>query len=261
MGLNCQIAMNLARKMVVQNRNRNCARIPALYLFLLIRLMYPFRALMQDDRRMPQYMPDRIKLCKLKQWRIMMGNDHPNLLASLPRLMLLGRNQRTCSVPSLTGMTLTQHVDFYPRNIKLLRAMFSECFNSGKPFALEFNSCDNRILVLRFTTRNGVSFMSTELYDRFSGIIWETEELEVSLVHDRHFIDLNVQISKYKTGFASFFYVHGVSLQLPVSNRNFNIEKYSLVSVWEGNENSKRIRDCEHSSKVPSDADSKRRKE
>jgi hypothetical protein len=101
--------------------------------------------------------------------------------------------------------------------------------------------------------------MSTELYDRFNGIIQKTEELEVSLVHDRNFIDLNVQISEHKTGFASFFYAHGVSLQLPVSNGNFNIEKYSLVSVWEGDENSKRIRDCEPS-EVPSEHCSKRRK-
>ena len=249
--------MNLARKMVV--RNRNCARVPALYLFLLFRLMYPFRALMQDDRRMPQYMPDRIKLCKLKQWRRMMGNDRPNLLSFLPRLMLLGGIQRACSIPSLAEMTLTYHVDFYPRNIKLLRAMFSECFNSGKSFALEFNSMDNRILVLRFIRTNGAIFMETELYDRFNGIIRKTEELKVNLEHDRNFIDLNVQISEHKTGFAKFFYAHGVSLQLPIDTENFNIEKYSLVSVWEGDENSKRIRDCEPS-EVPSEHCSKRRK-
>jgi len=277
MGLNCQIAMKLARKMVVRNRYR--ARVPALYLFLLFRLMYPFRALMQDDRCMPQYMPDRIKLCKLKQWRRMMGNDHPNLLASLPRLMLLGRNQRTCSVPSLTGMTMFREVAFFPKSVKLLRAMFSVCIKSARSFALEFNSCDNRILVLNF--RNGVSFMSTELYDRFNGIIRKTKELKVNLDHDRYLIDLNVQISEHKTGFAKFFYAHGISLPFPMDydTGDFNIERYSLVSFWLSDEildfdrrcderlnqirirvnerlNQKRIRDCK-----PSKADSKRIKE
>jgi hypothetical protein len=120
--------------------------------------------------------------------------------------------------------------------------------------------------------------MSTELYDRFSGIIRKTEELEVSLDHDQYFIDLNVQISKHKTGFAKFFYAHGVSLQFPMvcDTSDFNINMYLLVSFWRdvkipdfdrrcderlnqklirGDErlNKKRIRDCK-----PSKADSKR---
>ncbi len=268
--------------MVVRNRDR----VPALYLFLLFRLMYPFRALIQDNRRMPQYMSDYIGSRDYRKWQKMIGRDRPNLLSFLPRLMLMGRTLRACSIPSLAGMTLTHHVDFYPRNIKLLRAMFSECFNSGKPFALEFNSMDNRILVLRFIRRNEAIFMKSELYNRLSGIIRKTEELEVNLVHDRHFIDLNVQISEYKTGFAKFFYAHSVSLQFPMDydTGDFNIERYSLVSFWRGVKipdfdrrcderlnqkrirgderlNQKRIRDCEHSSQVPFEADSKRRKE
>lgn len=111
--------MNLARKMIVS----------AFYCFLLFRLMYPSRALMPNSRRMPKYMPKRIASRRFKEWKIIMGNDHPNLLAFLPRLMLLGRNKRECSVPSLTGMTLFRHVDF-PRNLKLLRTMFSVCFES-----------------------------------------------------------------------------------------------------------------------------------
>jgi hypothetical protein len=160
-------------------------------------------------------------------------------------------------------MTLTRHVDFYPRNIKLLRAMFSECFNSGKSFALEFNSIDNWILVLRFIRRNGAIFMATELYDRFNGIIRKTEELEVTLDHDRHLIDLSIQITEYKTGFATFFYAHGVFLPFPMDydTGDFNIERYSLVSFWFRYENPKRIRDCEPSSEVPSEPCSKRRKE
>jgi hypothetical protein len=218
---------------------------------------------------MPEWMISRIR----KKWQRMMGNDHPNLLASLPRLMLLGRNQRTCFIPSLTEMTLFQNVDFVPRNIKLLRAMFSVCFDSGKSFALEFSAHDNRILVLKFTPRDGVIFMSTELYDRFSGIIRKTDENEVKLDCDQHLIDLNVKIDQDSSGIASFFYAHGVLIPFQMGNTgDFNIERYSLVSFWWGDEienfdrkcyqklNPKRIRDCEHSSKVPSDADSKRRK-
>ena len=258
--------MKLARKMVLPIH----ACISALYRRLFFRLMYPSRALMQDDRRIPKYMLKRIASRCFKEWQIIMGNDHPNLLAFLPRLMLLGRNQRTCSIPSLTEMTLFRHVDFYPRNIKLLRAMFSVCFDSGKSFALEFSAHDNRILVLKFTPRDGVIFMSTELYDRFSDIIRKTDENEVKLDCDQHLIDLNVKIDQDSSGIASFFYAHGVLLPFQMDNTgDFNIERYSLVSFWWGDEiknfdrkcyqklNPKRIRDCEH----PSYADSKRRKE
>ena len=211
----------------------------------------------------------------------MMGNHPQNLPLFLPRLMLLGRNKRACSVPSLTGMTLFRDVDFFPRNLKLLRAMFSVCFDSGKSFSLEFSAHDNRILVLKFTRRNCSIFMSTELYDRFNGIIRKTKELKVNLDHDRYLIDLNVQISEHKTGFAKFFYAHGISLPFPMDydTGDFNIERYSLVSFWLSDEildfdrrcderlnqirirvnerlNQKRIRDCK-----PSKADSKRIKE
>jgi hypothetical protein len=231
---------------------------------------------------MPEWMISRIR----KKWQIIMGNNHPNLLAFLPRLMLLGRNKRACSVPSLMQMTMFRHVDFFPRNLKLLRAMFSVCFESGKSFALEFSAHDNRILVLKFTPRDGVIFMSTELYDRFSGIIRKTDENEVKLDCDQHLIDLNVQIDQNSSGIASFFYAHGVLLPFPMDydTADFNIERYSLVSFWRGDKipdfdrrcderlnqkrirgderlNQKRIRDCEHSSQVPSEADSKRRKE
>ncbi len=267
--------MKLARKMVVS----------AFYCFLLFRFMYPSKALSPYPGRMPIDIPKRIASRRFKEWQRMMGKDHPNLLAILPRLMLLGRNKRACSVPSLMQMTMFRHVDFFPRNLKLLRAMFSVCFESGKSFALEFSAYDKRILVLKFTTRNGAIFMSTELYDRFSGIIRKTEDLEVKLVHDRHLIDLNVQISEYKTELATFFYVHGILLPFPMDydTGNFNIKRYSLVSFWLGDEipdfdrrcdermnqklNQKRIRDCEPSSQVPevpsevsSEADSKRRK-
>jgi hypothetical protein len=219
-----------------------------------------------DDKRRipaPADIAKRIASRRFKEWQRMMGNNHPNLPSFLPRLMLLGRAQRACSIPSLTGMTLTRQVDFYPRNIKLLRAMFSQYYNSGKSFALEFNSIDNRILVLRFIRRNGDIFMATELYDRFNGIIRKTEELEVILDHDRHLIDLSIQITEYKTGFATFFYAHGVFLPFPMDydTGDFNIERYSLVSFWFRYENPKRIRDCEPSSEVPSEPCSKRRKE
>jgi len=175
-------------------------------------------------------------------------------------------------------MNLFRHVDFFPRNLKLLRAMFSVCFESGKSFALEFSAHDNRILVLKFTPINGVIFMSSELYDRFSGIIRKTDENEVKLVCEQHLIDLNVQISKYKIRLATFFYVRNILLPFPIDydTGDFNIEMYSLVSFWWGVKipdfdrrcderlNQKRIRDCEPSSQVPSedpsDADSKRRK-
>jgi hypothetical protein len=216
----------------------------------------------------PDALAKRIASRRFKEWQRMMGNNHPNLLSVLPRLMLLGRTKRACSVTSLTGMTLFRHVDFYPRNIKLLRAMFLECFNSGKSFALEFNSIDNRILVLRFVRRDGTILMSTELYDRFSGIIRKKEELEVTLVHDRHLIKLRIQITERKTGIASFFYAHGVFLPFQMdydTGGDLSIERYSLVSFWLGDETSvsdpKRIRDCEPSSKVLSEPCSKHRKE
>lgn len=233
--------------------------------------MYPFRALIQDNRRMPQYMPKWMISRIWKKWRRMIGNNYPNLPAILPRLMLLGRNQRVCFIHSLTWMTLTHHVDFYPRNIKHLRALFSKCFSSGKSFALEFNSSDNHILVLRFIRKNGAIFMSSELYDRFSGIIRKTDEYEVKLDCDQHLINLNVQIDKNSSGIASFFYAHGVLLPFPMDydTGDFNIERYSLVSFWWGDKipdfdrrcNQKRVRDCEPSSQVPFEADSKRGKE
>ena len=252
--------MNLARKMVFPSH------VSAFIGYLLLRLMFPSnKALSPHPKRMPKYMPDRIASRHFKEWQRMMGNDNPHLLESLPRLMLLGRNKRACSVPSLMQMTMFRHVDFFPRNLKLLRTMFSVCFESGKSFALEFSAHDNRILVLKFTPINGVIFMSSELYDRFSGIIRKTEVLEVKLVHDRHLINLNVQISQNKTGLATFFYVHGILLPFPVDydTGDFNIERYSLVSFLLGDErlNQKRIRDCKPSSEVPSEAYSKRRKE
>jgi hypothetical protein len=258
--------MKLARKMVVS----------AFYCFLLFRLMFPSnKALSPYPKRMPIDIPKRIASRRFKEWRRIMGNDHPKLLASrLLRLMLLGRNKRACSVLSLMQMTLFRQVDFFPRNLKLLRAMFSVCFESGKSFALEFSAYDKRILVLKFTTRNGAIFMSTELYDRFSGIIRKTEELEVNLDHERYLINLSIKITEYKPESAIFFYVHGILLPFPVDydTSDFNIERYSLVSFWLGDEipdfntrcderlNQKRIRVCEPSSEVPSEADSKRRK-
>jgi hypothetical protein len=237
---------------------------PALIVGLFTMLISP-PTFCGDKRRIPAPadIAKRIASRRFKEWQKMMGRSRPNLLSFLPRLMLLGGTQRACSIPSLTGMTLTRHVDFYPRNIKLLRAMFSECFESGKSFALEFNSIDNRILLLRFIRKNGSIFMATELYDRFNGIIRKTEELEVTLDHDRHLIDLSIQITEYKTGFATFFYAHGVSLPFPMDydTGDFNIERYSLVSFWFRYENPKRIRDCEPSSEVPSEPCSKRRKE
>ena len=262
--------MKLARKMVLPGH------VSAFYCFLLLRLMFPSnKALSPHPKRMPKYMPDRIASRHFEEWQEMMGNDHPNLIASRPRLMLLGRNKRACSVPSLTGMTLFRHVDFFPRNLKFLRAMFSVCFESGKSFALEFSAHDNRILVLKFTTRNGSIFMATELYDRFSGIIRKTEELEVKLVHDRHLIDLSTQITDRKTDIASFFYAHGVFLPFPMdyATGDFSIKQYLLVSFWRDDEipyfdrkcyermNQKRIRVCEPSSEALSEADSKRQKE
>ncbi len=227
-----------------------------------------------DKRRIPApaSIAKRIASRRFTQWQKMMGCDRPNLLSFLPRLMLLDRTQRACSIPSLAEMTLFRHLDFYPRNIKLLRAMFSVCFESGKSFAVEFNSIDNRILVLRFIRRNGAIFMATELYDRFNGIIRKTEELEVTLDHERHLIELSIQITEYKSGIASFFYAHGVFLPFPMDydTGDFSIEYFSMLSFWWGDEikdfdrrcderlNQKRIRDCEHSSEVPSEAYSKR---
>lgn len=217
--------------------------ISALYLFLLCKLMYPFRALIQDNRRMPKYMPGWMLLRIRKKWQRMSGNNCPRLMEILPKLMLLSRTQRVCFIHSLTGMTLTHHVDFCPRNIKHLRALFSKCFSSGKSFALEFNSSDNRILVLRFIRRNGAIFMSSELYDRFNGIIRKTEEFEVNLYHDLHLINLNVQIDQNSSGIASFFYAHGVLLpfQMDYDTCDFNIEMYSLVSFWWGDEKANRL--------------------
>lgn len=261
---------NISTCSTILKRSRNPAS--ALFMVLLTMLTSP-PTFCGDRRRIPapSSIAKRIASRRFKQWQKMMGHDHPNLLSFLPRLMLLSRTQRACSVSSLTGMYLFRHVDFYPCNIKLLRAMFSVCFESGKSFALEFNSIDNRILVLRFIRRNRAIFMSTELYDRLSGIIRKTEELEVNLVHDRHLINLSIHISKYKTGIATFFYVHDIVFPFPMDydTVDFNIVKYSLVSFWLGDEildfdrkfderlNTKRIRECEPSS----DAVSKRRKE
>jgi hypothetical protein len=237
---------------------------PALYMSLLTMLTSP-PTFCGDKRRIPApaSIAKRIASRRFKQWQKMMGLDRPNLLSFLPRLMLLDRTQRACSIPSLAEMTLTHHVAFYPRNIKLLRAMFSECFNSGKSFALEFNSIDNRILVLRFIRRNGAIFLATELYDRFSGIIRKTEELEVNLDHDRYLINLSIQITEYKSGLATFFYAHGVFLpfQMDYDTGDFSIFRYSLVSFWLDDEKQKRIRECEPFTDSPSEPCSKRHRE
>lgn len=254
---------------------------------------------MPNRTRMPklEYLTKLIASRHCLKWREMVGHEHPNLFSLLPVLMLLSGTQlvcsRACSIPSLAGMTLFRHVDFYPRNLKLLRVMFSVCFESGKSFALEFNSNDNRILVLKFIRRDGAIFMSTELYDRLNGIIRKMEDCQVELVCDRHWIDLNVQISEHNTELATLFYIRDISLPFPMDydtndTCDFNIERYSLVSFWLGDEipdfdrrcdgrlnqklircderlNQKRIRDCEPSSQVPSEdpseADSKHRKE
>ena len=219
MGLNCQISMKLARKMV------GPSLAPAFYRFLLFRFMYCSRALSRYPGRMPKYMPDRIKLCKLKQWRRMMGNDHPNLIASIPRLMLLGRTQRACVVQSLIGMPLYAQYAMDVKNMKFLRSQIRTMISGKLRFSLEFRFETNHIVVLHFThSEHGNMTMRSELYDRINGKCVEVVYDRVSLVKNVHTTDL----MSGGVIVARFFYTSEVFVDL----KGLTSNKCSLVSFY-----------------------------
>jgi hypothetical protein len=229
--------MNLARKMVLPRYARKSAFIG----YLLLRLMFPSnKDLSPHPKRMPKYMPDRIASRNLKRWERIMGNDHPNLLASLPRLMPMTKNQRACWIPSLIGMELLSKVDFDPQNLKVLRTIFRGLYASGDTFAIEFNSHDSRILVLRIWHYSEKVMMEAELHDRLDGLIDSSNEqqIDLNLSLSMHTIDLrfvNSLIPMNQTG-ARIFYTRNVSLPLKQSSesfdRLFDLETYESVRFY-----------------------------
>ncbi len=240
--------MNLARKMVLPRHE--C--ISAFYGFLLFRLMYPSRALMpalmQNRRRMPKYMPDRIASRRFKEWRRIMGNDHPNLLASLPRLMLMTKNQRACCIQSLIGMQLLSKVDFNPQNLRVLRTVFRRLYASGDSFAIEFNSHDFRIVVLKFWRNAGKVMMKAELHDRLDGLIDASNEQQIvlNLSLSMHTIDLKFlnSLNPFNQTGARFFYIGDVCLPLKLLSsesfdRSFDLKNYYSVRFYRAPEGQK----------------------
>lgn len=229
--------MNLARKMVLPRYPCTSAFIG----YLLFKLMFPSnKALSPHSKRMPKRMPKRIVSHRFWQWQRIMGNDRPNLFASLPRLMLMTKNQRACWIPSLIGMELLSKVDFDPQNLKVLRTIFRELYASGDTFAIEFNSHDSRILVLKFWHYSEKVMMEAELHDRLDGLIDSSNEqqIDMNLSLSMHTIDLrfvNSLIPMNQTG-ARIFYTRNVSLPLKQSSESFNglfdLETYESVRFY-----------------------------
>jgi hypothetical protein len=211
--------MKLARKMV------GPSLAPAFYRFLLLKLMNCSRALSRYPGRIPKYMPDRIASRRFKEWQRMMGKDHPNLLASLPRLMLLGRTQRACGVSSLIGIPLYAQYDMEMKNMKFLRAQIRTMISGKSQFSLEFHFKTNHILVVHFRhSDHGNMTMRSELYDRINGKRDEVMYDRVSLVRNVHTID-------FMSGgviVARFFYTSEVFVDL----KGLTSNKCSLVSFY-----------------------------
>ena len=237
--------MKLARKMVLPRY----ARISAFYCFLLFRLMFPSnKALSPHPKRMPIDIPKRIASRRFKEWQRMMGNDHPNLPSSLPRLMLLGRTQRACWIPSLIGMQLLSKVVFHPQNLRVVRTIFQGLYASGDSFAIEFNSHDSRILVLKIWRNAGKVMMKAELHDRLDGLIDGSNEqqIDLNLSLSMHTIDLNFVINSLiplNQTRARLFYTRNVSLPLKRSSesfdRSFDLETYESVRFYKEPEGQK----------------------
>jgi hypothetical protein len=224
--------------------------VPAIYLFLLKMLTSP-PTYSGDVRRIPetQTLANRLYAIRFARWKRMMGHNCPELLSILPRLMLLGINQRACVVHCLKGMQISTHVDFSAQNMPVLRRMFLEIYRSGRTFALEFNSCDNRILVVKFIPRNNTMFMRTHIFDRINGVLRKTREHEVLLTGPEYQINLDVQIDKSSSALASFFYYRHIYFPFDRDTGDFDLECYSLVTFWTQNEliektNSKRRKLC-----------------
>jgi len=129
-------------------------------------------------------------------------------------------------------MSLSWNVDFSAKKLKHLRAIFANCFHNISPFALEFTSNDRRVLVVMFTSKNGEIFMTTELHDRFSGLIRKTGEHLVTLDRYDHDISLKVEISPTRFGYAQFFYKWDVLMSFPYEMGCFWLDRYSRVLFW-----------------------------
>ena len=212
--------------------------VPAIYLFLLKMLTSP-PTYSEDVGRIPetQTLANRLYAIRFARWKRMMGNNRPELLSILPRLMLLGITQRACVVPCLMDLQIFRTVDFSARNMYVLRKMFLDIYMSKRTVALEFNSCDNRILVVKFIPRNNTMFMRTHIFDRINGMIRKTREHEVLLTGPEIQINLDVQIDKSSSALASFFYYRHIYFPFDRETGDFEIEGYSSVTFWIGKEN------------------------
>jgi len=234
--------MNLTKSMVKIFPNSYLAgvskfvrpHVPAIYLFLLS-MLTSSPTLSGDLRRIPalQETSKRVASRRFRKWKRIMGNTCPKLFSILPRLMLLGRTQRACVVPCLIGMQISTHVEFSQLNMVVLRKMFLDNYRSGRSFALEFNSCDNRILVVKFIPRNNTMFMRTHIVDRISGNLRKTREHEVYITGSENEVNLNVHIDKCHSELASFFYYRHIYFPFDRETGDFDIEGYSLVTFWD----------------------------
>lgn len=199
--------------------------LPALYIVLLVRLTCPPSISGNEWQHNTNDLANRIKARRLKKWRRMMNKTCGNVESILPRIMLWGINQRECIVPCLRGMIITSRIEFSKVNLLLLRQRFLENFWSGETFGVEFNSINHKILVLKFTPRNNQMFMSTQVFDRISGVIYSTEDYEVLLWASNDQINLNVENFD---DLATFF--QSDIIHFPYDMFKFDIQGYNSVT-------------------------------
>jgi hypothetical protein len=179
-----------------------------------------------------------------RKWqRHLQTSDVPRELKNwFPRLMLMTKNQRACCIPSLIGMQLLTKVEYHPQILKLLRTIFRQLYSSGNDFAIEFNSNDSCIIVLKFWHDRGKVMMKAERHDRITGMIDHSIEQQIilDLEQAKHTIDLICEDSSISLNprIARLFYTNKVSLSLKQSSEMFgldffNLETYFSVNVYE----------------------------
>jgi hypothetical protein len=258
--------MKLARRMVLSSRipmmlAKRMARmmvLPGILLSLICELItlnisgdnLNIPRNIKRDQIMLIIIEKRVVSSLYRKWqRHLQTGDVPRELKNwFPRLMLMTKNQRARCIPSLIEMQLLSKVVFNPQNLRVLRTVFRGMYASGDSFAIEFNSHDSRILVLKIWCNAGKVMMKAELHDRLDGLIDASNEQQIDLNLDlsMHTIDLNFVINRLiplnQTG-ARLFYTRNVSLPLKRSSesfdRSFDLETYESVRFYKEPEGQK----------------------
>jgi hypothetical protein len=243
MGLNCQISMKLARKMVVPRHE--CRGVSALLLSLSFKLMSPSKKeLSPYPKRIPRNMPSCITSRRFEEWRRIMGHNNPNLLASLRRLTLMGVTQRACWIPSLNRMRLLSKVVYHPQKLRDLRSIFqglyADAASSGHSFAIEINSNGSNILVLIVCPIAGKVMLTVELHDRLGGLIGVLDEQQIIIDSAKLKFTIDLIIvnsgsminSSLKQIAARFFYAGKVSIPLS-STKQYDLGAYNSVRFYQ----------------------------